>query len=162
MGARFIALDRAWERWLSWGPDDPKCRSLSCDGGSLTDAGLNLFFLFSSLFVSYTSRVRRPDKTKTTTTTTTTSPTTSTSTSDVGGSSASATTATSTVTLEKCCYCKYYLYCGKDCQLSHWYHTHMNQCRHLKKLWKYYKPYAKSIFDLMRFKKLLLYYVYMY
>merc|ERR1712238_547799 len=66
-------------------------------------------------------------------------------TSDVGGSSASVTATTPTVTLEKCGYCKYYSYCGKDCQLSHWYHTHMNQCRHLKKLRKYYKPYAKSI-----------------
>merc|ERR1712194_308814 len=73
---------------------------------------------------------------------TTTSPTTSTSTttSDVG-----VTATTPTVTLEKCGYCKYYSYCGKDCQLKHWYHTHMNQCRHLKKLRKYYKPYAKAI-----------------
>jgi len=78
-----------------------------------------------------------------TTTTTSTSPTTSISTSD--GGSASVTTPTPTVTLEKCGYCKYYSYCGKECQLKQWYHTHMNQCRHLKKLRKYYKPYAKSI-----------------
>ena len=30
--------------------------------GSLTDSGLNLFFSFSSLLVSYPPRVRRPDK----------------------------------------------------------------------------------------------------
>jgi len=53
--------------------------------------------------------------TTTTPTSTATSPTTSTSTSD--GSSASVTTATTptTVTLEKCGYCKYYSYCGKEC-----------------------------------------------
>ena len=46
------------------GTDDPKYRSLRCDGGSLTDAGLNLFFYFSSSLVCYHKRVRRLDKNK--------------------------------------------------------------------------------------------------
>ena len=43
--------------------DDPKCRRLRCDRGSLTDVGLNFFF--SSSLVSYPACVQRPDKNKT-------------------------------------------------------------------------------------------------
>ena len=59
-----IPLDRAWERWLSRGTDDPKYKSLWCGGGSLTDVGCN-FFSFSSSLVPYPSRVRSLDENKT-------------------------------------------------------------------------------------------------
>ena len=50
------------------------------------------------------------------------------------------------VTLVKCGKCKYYSYCGKNCQTRHWKeYKHMNECRHLCLLHKYHKPYATEI-----------------
>ena len=50
------------------------------------------------------------------------------------------------VTLEKCARCKFYFYCGKDCQLRHWKEQgHMGECRQLKILKKHHKPCADKI-----------------
>ena len=51
------------------------------------------------------------------------------------------------VTLEKCGMCKYVSYCGKACQLVHWQEeigNHISECRQLKILQEYYKPYARE------------------
>ena len=51
------------------------------------------------------------------------------------------------VTLVKCGTCKYYSYCGKNCQTRHWQEgKHMNECRQVILLRKYCKPsYVKEI-----------------
>ena len=50
------------------------------------------------------------------------------------------------VTLVACGKCGYYYYCGKECQLKHWYDlNHLGECRQLKILNEYHKPYAKRI-----------------
>ena len=51
------------------------------------------------------------------------------------------------VTLVKCGICKYYSYCGKDCQTRHWQEgEHMHECRQVILLRKYCKPhYVKEI-----------------
>jgi len=51
------------------------------------------------------------------------------------------------VTLVKCGICKYYSYCGKDCQTRHWsVLKHMHECRHVILLRKYCKlSYVKEI-----------------
>jgi len=58
-----------------------------------------------------------------------------------------------TITLVKCGKCKHYSYCGKACQLYHWKESssssseggggcgHINECRHLTILHKYYKSH---------------------
>jgi len=56
-----------------------------------------------------------------------------------------------TITLVKCGKCKHYSYCGKACQLYHWKECssseggggcgHINECRHLTILHKYYKSH---------------------
>jgi hypothetical protein len=50
--------------------------------------------------------------------------------------------------LNKCGACKYYSYCGKECQLLHWKEgKHMGECRQLKILNEYHKPHAEAIRD---------------
>ncbi|OEU12803.1 hypothetical protein FRACYDRAFT_244078 [Fragilariopsis cylindrus CCMP1102] len=50
------------------------------------------------------------------------------------------------VTLVACGKCGYYYYCGKECQLKHWYElNHLGECRQLQILNEYHKPYAKRI-----------------
>ena len=51
------------------------------------------------------------------------------------------------VTIVKCGICKYYSYCGKNCQTRHWKEgQHMNECRQVILLRKYCKPqYVKEI-----------------
>lgn len=45
------------------------------------------------------------------------------------------------VTLNQCAICKYYSYCGKECQTNHWKeYKHMNECHHVILLRKYCKP----------------------
>jgi hypothetical protein len=50
------------------------------------------------------------------------------------------------VTLVACGKCGYYYHCGKECQLKHWYElNHLGECRQVKILNEYHKPYAKRI-----------------
>ena len=51
-----------------------------------------------------------------------------------------------TITLQRCGMCQFYYYCSKECQSKHWNEfNHMGECKQLKILKKYHKPYAKSI-----------------
>ena len=50
-----------------------------------------------------------------------------------------------TVTLRKCDGCKFYYYCGTECQKSHWHAGHGCVCRHLGLLKKYHRPFAEKI-----------------
>ena len=52
-------LARAWERWKPQSTNDPWCRSLVYDSGSLKDVGLN-----PSSIVSYSEQIRWPDQIK--------------------------------------------------------------------------------------------------
>jgi hypothetical protein len=50
------------------------------------------------------------------------------------------------VTLKQCGNCKYFFYCGKECQLSHWKErNHIGECKQLQILKEYNRPYAKRI-----------------
>ena len=47
---------------------------------------------------------------------------------------------------QQCNKCKFYTYCGKECQLRHWNEgTHRGECKQLQILNTYHKPYAKNI-----------------
>ena len=50
-------------------------------------------------------------------------------------------------TFEKCGICKYYSYCGNNCQTRHWQEqNHIGECRHLQILKEYCKPrYVRKI-----------------
>ena len=59
-------------------------------------------------------------------------------------------TDTETLTLQQCMGCSMYCYCGEDCQRTHWdapKHNHRAECKQLKILNKYHKPFAKEIRD---------------
>jgi sulfatase maturation enzyme AslB (radical SAM superfamily) len=51
----------------------------------------------------------------------------------------------------RCSKCKFYTYCGKECQLKHWNHgnhgNHRGECKQLQILNTYHKPYAKQIHE---------------
>jgi hypothetical protein len=50
------------------------------------------------------------------------------------------------LTLQQCMGCKMYCYCSQDCQTTHWEKlNHRGECKQLKILNKYHKPYAKII-----------------
>ena len=50
------------------------------------------------------------------------------------------------VPLRACGRCGFYYYCGEKCKLKHWDEmNHLGECRQLKILKEYHKPYAKSI-----------------
>ena len=47
---------------------------------------------------------------------------------------------------QQCSGCKFYSYCGKECQLHHWNEgNHRGECKQLQILNTYHKPYAKQI-----------------
>jgi hypothetical protein len=53
-----------------------------------------------------------------------------------------------TLTLQQCRGCSMYCYCSKECQTVHWEeYCHRNECKQLKILNKYHKPYAREIRD---------------
>lgn len=53
---------------------------------------------------------------------------------------------TDTLTLRQCMGCSTYCYCSKFCQTLNWEeHNHKGECRQLKILNKYHKPYANEI-----------------
>jgi hypothetical protein len=57
-------------------------------------------------------------------------------------------TDTKTLTLQQCRGCSYYCYCGERCQTTHWEeHNHRGECKQLRILNKYHKPYVKAIRD---------------
>ena len=55
---------------------------------------------------------------------------------------------TNTFTLKQCIGCSFYCYCSESCQTTHWNeHNHRGECKQLRILNKYHKPYAKVIRD---------------
>ena len=57
-------------------------------------------------------------------------------------------TDTKTFTLKQCEGCSVYCYCSEGCQTIHWKeHNHRGECKQLRILIKYHKPYAKAIRD---------------
>ncbi|OEU06207.1 hypothetical protein FRACYDRAFT_230872 [Fragilariopsis cylindrus CCMP1102] len=57
-------------------------------------------------------------------------------------------TDTKTFTLKQCIGCSFYCYCSESCQTTHWNeHNHRGECKQLRILHKYHKPYAKAIRD---------------
>ena len=53
---------------------------------------------------------------------------------------------TETLTLKQCIGCSVCCYCSQECQIAHWeVHNHRGECKQLKILNKYHKPYAKEI-----------------
>ena len=57
-------------------------------------------------------------------------------------------TDTKTFTLKQCIGCSFYCYCSETCQTTHWKeHNHRGECKQLRILNKYHKPYAKAIRD---------------
>jgi hypothetical protein len=53
---------------------------------------------------------------------------------------------TETLTLKQCIGCSACCYCSHECQTAHWEeHNHRGECKQLKILNKYHKPYAKEI-----------------
>jgi hypothetical protein len=57
-------------------------------------------------------------------------------------------TDTKTLTLQQCRGCSYYCYCSETCQTTHWEErNHRGECKQLRILNKYHKPYAKAIRD---------------
>jgi len=50
------------------------------------------------------------------------------------------------LTLQRCAGCKIHYYCSKACQARHWKSGgHMGECKQLKLLKEYHRPYAKQI-----------------
>ena len=50
------------------------------------------------------------------------------------------------LTLKQCKGCSMHCYCSQDCQATHWEeHNHRGECKQLKILNKYHKPYSKEI-----------------
>ncbi|OEU06078.1 hypothetical protein FRACYDRAFT_231154 [Fragilariopsis cylindrus CCMP1102] len=57
-------------------------------------------------------------------------------------------TDTKTLTLTQCMGCSFHCYCSESCQTTHWNeHNHRGECKQLRILHKYHKPYAKAIRD---------------
>jgi len=57
-------------------------------------------------------------------------------------------TDTNISTLKQCIGCSFHCYCSETCQTTHWKeHNHRGECRQLRILNKYHKPYAKVIRD---------------
>ncbi|OEU10690.1 hypothetical protein FRACYDRAFT_228189 [Fragilariopsis cylindrus CCMP1102] len=57
-------------------------------------------------------------------------------------------TDTKILTLKQCIGCSFYCYCSETCQITHWEeHNHRGECKQLRILNKYHKPYAKAIRD---------------
>ncbi|OEU14805.1 hypothetical protein FRACYDRAFT_241363 [Fragilariopsis cylindrus CCMP1102] len=57
-------------------------------------------------------------------------------------------TDTKTLTLKQCIGCSFHCYCSETCQTTHWKeHNHRGECKQLRILNKYHKPYAKAIRD---------------
>ena len=57
-------------------------------------------------------------------------------------------TDTKTLTLTQCMGCSFHCYCSESCQTTHWNeHNHRGECKQLRILVKYHKPYAKAIRD---------------
>ena len=57
-------------------------------------------------------------------------------------------TDTKTLTLQQCIGCSFHCYCSETCQTIHWKeHNHRGECKQLRILNKYHKPYAKVIRD---------------
>jgi hypothetical protein len=57
-------------------------------------------------------------------------------------------TDTKTLTLQQCEGCSVYCYCSEGCQTIHWKERkHRNECKQLRILNKYHKPYFKEIRD---------------
>ena len=55
---------------------------------------------------------------------------------------------TNTLTLKQCMGCSFHYYCSETCQTLHWNeHNHRGECKQLRILNKYHKPYAKAIRD---------------
>jgi len=55
---------------------------------------------------------------------------------------------TATLVLQQCMGCSMYCYCSETCQTKHWEEqNHRGECKQLKILNKYHKPYAKEIRD---------------
>jgi hypothetical protein len=55
---------------------------------------------------------------------------------------------TETLTLKQCIGCSACCYCSQECQTAHWEeHNHRGECKQLKILNKYHKPYAKEIYE---------------
>ena len=53
---------------------------------------------------------------------------------------------TETLTLKQCIGCSACCYCSQECQTAHWEeHNHRGECKQVKILNKYHKPYAKEI-----------------
>ncbi|OEU14189.1 hypothetical protein FRACYDRAFT_240722 [Fragilariopsis cylindrus CCMP1102] len=53
---------------------------------------------------------------------------------------------TNTLTLKQCMGCSFHCYCSETCQTLHWNeHNHRGECKQLRILNKYHKPYAKAI-----------------
>mmetsp|Transcript_33204 Transcript_33204/g.38284 ORF Transcript_33204/g.38284 Transcript_33204/m.38284 type:complete len:370 (+) Transcript_33204:213-1322(+) len=53
---------------------------------------------------------------------------------------------TKRLTLRQCMGCSTYCYCGEACQATHWEkHKHRSECKQVKILNKYHKPFAKEI-----------------
>lgn len=52
-----------------------------------------------------------------------------------------------TVELRKCGMCQFYYFCSEECQIENWKepNNHMNECRQLRILNKYHRPYANEI-----------------
>jgi hypothetical protein len=48
---------------------------------------------------------------------------------------------------QQCSKCKFYSYCSKECQLSHWKDCHRGECKQIQILNTYHKPYAKQIHE---------------
>ena len=55
---------------------------------------------------------------------------------------------TESLTLKQCIGCSACCYCSQECQTAHWEeHNHRGECKQLKILEKYHKPYAKEIYE---------------
>jgi hypothetical protein len=55
---------------------------------------------------------------------------------------------TKTLTLQQCIGCSFYCYCSEGCQTIHWKeHKHRNECKQVRILNKYHKPYFNEIRD---------------
>ncbi|OEU07097.1 hypothetical protein FRACYDRAFT_252140 [Fragilariopsis cylindrus CCMP1102] len=57
-------------------------------------------------------------------------------------------TDTNTSTLKQCIGCSFHCYCSETCQTTHWKdRKHRNECKQLRILNKYHKPYFNEIRD---------------
>ena len=58
---------------------------------------------------------------------------------------------TESLTLQQCSGCSIYCYCSNTCQTLHWdEENHRGECKQLRILKTYHKPYAKTIYEAIR------------